>query len=899
MAVLGIANATTYYVSPTGNDANNGSSQAQAWRTIARVQQHMVQFAPGDQVLFQRGGIYSGTLSIYRSGASGQPIVFGAYGSGEKPIISGGVPVTGWTLHQGNIWRAALAGEAKYLMVNNTPMTLARHPNTGWLRNVQGSNSTINAGGALNQANGHWNGATVVIRSTNWSYENSTVSSFSNGTLSFAPIIINLENNDWGFFLQNKLSALDQAGEWYHDTNTGHVYLWAPNNADPNTLGIQASVYDNGFAPGWQHQHMRIQDLTFQGQKTAGVSTEGASYVTVIGCTFRHLYKAISSSGGNNQYLNNTIENTYATAVSVYGEPNTVVEGNVLTDIAIRPGMGESWWGYMGLRISGVGSVVRNNRLNNIGYIGITAENNCLVERNVVRHATKILNDGAGIAIDHCDGLTIRDNIVVDMDCDLSSVATSHFAYYKIGFGIYFGNTSVKNTTVERNTVARCDGAGIHVDHTMVSQGNKIKDNVLFDNSVQLSISDYSNSAGTGAVPPYFVPQFDGQYTGNLLFSIRPEQYTMRHFYVYSPTPVNFGTFANNRHFSPYEDLSIYIYNVNAGKRDYYTLEQWQAARNTDVGSTRSPLYLSPYQVDAVLSPNSLNNGSFDSNVSGWSGWPNEATITRDNTFLDNGALKLDFLNNNTYDQHFLNNSAMSDLVTGAYYRLRMSIQSNVSGNLQAEIKGQSQMAGPYAMFTKIIPFDEQRRDLSIIFQSDRTEPARTQLVNHYTNRSYWIDNVSLERVQVTPLDPNERFVLLYNEWGTSEDFLLDGCWSDVDGNMYSGSITLAGFRSVVLQREDDQLCALTTGVEDAQAQETRVTVYPNPVKAGNYLTMTEAVKGPSVAELMDMTGRTVQRTLIAAGSSQFAIDGTVSAGSYSLVVRDQQDVRSYRLVVN
>jgi hypothetical protein len=70
-------------------------------------------------------------------------------------------------------------------------------------------------------------------------------------------------------------------------------------------------------------------------------------------------------------------------------------------------------------------------------------------------------------------------------------------------------------------------------------------------------------------------------------------------------------------------------------------------------------------------------------------------------------------------------------------------------------------------------------------------------------------------------------------------------------------------------------------------------------VKAGNYLTMTEAVKGPSVAELMDMTGRTVQRTLIAAGSSQFAIDGTVSAGSYSLVVRDQQDVRSYRLVVN
>lgn len=890
--------AVTYYVSPTGSDANSGTSQTLSWQSIARVQQHMNELQPGDQVLFQRDGIYPGSLSIWRSGTAAAPIVFGAYGSGEKPVISGAVPVSGWTQHQGNIWRAPFSGNAKYLIANGAPMTLARYPNTGWLRNVQGSTSTINAGAALNQANGHWNNATVVVRTTNWSYENSTVSNFSNGTLTFEPILVNLQNDDWGFFLQNKLNMLDSAGEWFYDASTGHIYFWAPNNSDPNSMQVRASIHEHGLVPGWQKQHLRIQDLTFEGQTAAGISTEVANHIVVTGCTFRYLYKAISSSGSDNQYLNNTIHRTYATAVSVYGEPNTIVEGNVLTDIAIDPGMGESWWGYMGLRVTGVGAVIRNNRLNRVGYIGIIAENNTLVERNVVQHATSILNDGAGIAFDHADGITIRDNIVVDMDCDLSSVATSHNVYYKIGFGIYFGNTSIKNATVERNTVARCDGAGIHVDHTMVSQGNIIRNNVLFDNGIQLSISDYSNGSGTGATPPYFVPQFNGQYTGNVLFSIRPHQLTMRQMNVYSAQAVNYGTFSNNRHFSPYEDLSIYISNNFSGKREYFTLEQWQTARGTDANSTRSPLRLSPYRVDAILTPNMIPNGTFDSNVNSWTGWPTETTLTRDNTYLDNGALKLDFLNNNTYDVHFLHPTSMGQVLSGDYYRLNFGIQSNISGNLDVEVKSESQMAGPYAMFQKKIPFDTERRDLSIFFQSDRSEAVRTQFINHYTNRTYWLDNVSLERVQVTALDPNERFLLLYNEFGSSQDFFLDGCWSDVEGIMHSGILSIAPFGSIVLQKEEDGACSLTTGVNDLESLTTMGQVYPNPTRAGYTIHLTEAVSAPTIAALVDMTGRKVQEFGMPAGSSSMPITENVQTGSYLLILQTATEQRTHRLVV-
>src|SRR5690606_7365443 len=110
------------------------------WRTLQRAQQVTQSMQPGDMMLFERGGLYPGKLNLNASGSAAAPIIFGAYGSGPDPIISGGVPVSGWTPYQGNIWRASFSQAPKYVIVNGTPMTLARHPNTGWIKNVQGSN---------------------------------------------------------------------------------------------------------------------------------------------------------------------------------------------------------------------------------------------------------------------------------------------------------------------------------------------------------------------------------------------------------------------------------------------------------------------------------------------------------------------------------------------------------------------------------------------------------------------------------------------------------------------------------------------------------------------------------------------------------------------------------------
>ena len=111
-AVLGVASmagATSYYVDATaGSDSNSGLSAGAAWKTIAKV--NAATFAAGDQIMFKRGEVWRESLVPPSSGASGSPIVFDAYGTGEAPTITGALdlPAASWSVDSGNIWKASV-----------------------------------------------------------------------------------------------------------------------------------------------------------------------------------------------------------------------------------------------------------------------------------------------------------------------------------------------------------------------------------------------------------------------------------------------------------------------------------------------------------------------------------------------------------------------------------------------------------------------------------------------------------------------------------------------------------------------------------------------------------------------------------------------------------------------
>ena len=75
-----------YYIDGiNGNDYNDGFTTATAWKTPKRA--NSVLLAPGDEILFKRGGTYVGSLIPKGSGTKDAPIVISAYGEGSRPIL--------------------------------------------------------------------------------------------------------------------------------------------------------------------------------------------------------------------------------------------------------------------------------------------------------------------------------------------------------------------------------------------------------------------------------------------------------------------------------------------------------------------------------------------------------------------------------------------------------------------------------------------------------------------------------------------------------------------------------------------------------------------------------------------------------------------------------------------
>src|SRR5664279_6113363 len=68
------ANATNYYISSSGNDANNGTSTSTPWKTLNKLNSYFSSLKPGDNVLLNRGEIFYGYITVTKSGSSASPI---------------------------------------------------------------------------------------------------------------------------------------------------------------------------------------------------------------------------------------------------------------------------------------------------------------------------------------------------------------------------------------------------------------------------------------------------------------------------------------------------------------------------------------------------------------------------------------------------------------------------------------------------------------------------------------------------------------------------------------------------------------------------------------------------------------------------------------------------------
>ncbi|WP_306904374.1 LamG domain-containing protein [Arthrobacter pascens] len=112
------AGCTTYYVSSTtGSDTNDGCSTVTPWKSLTNV--NATTYAAGQQILFAKGGSWTGTLAPQGSGSSSNPVVISSYGTGATPIIAGGGAAAAVSLLDQHDWTI------QNLEITNTAVPLA------------------------------------------------------------------------------------------------------------------------------------------------------------------------------------------------------------------------------------------------------------------------------------------------------------------------------------------------------------------------------------------------------------------------------------------------------------------------------------------------------------------------------------------------------------------------------------------------------------------------------------------------------------------------------------------------------------------------------------------------------------------------------------------------------
>jgi hypothetical protein len=262
------AGAVNFYVATNGSDiSNSGLSLAVPFRTIQRAASVM---NAGD-TCFVRGGIYRETVTPARSGNSSSPITFTHYNN-EAVVVSGLDVVTNiWKLDTGNIYRGTNflgLGGSNQVFVSGAMAYEARWPNntgtyTYFTTDHPAANGTRSSNGLTNYfTNGNFpftnsaelNGAKIwiapgyqylsfvkTVRSYNPTTKTIAYDSVDTGTgwlpYSYSP-----------FYLFGCQSLLDTTNEWWYDETNQVLYLWAPGNADPNTLTVEVKARDLGFA---------------------------------------------------------------------------------------------------------------------------------------------------------------------------------------------------------------------------------------------------------------------------------------------------------------------------------------------------------------------------------------------------------------------------------------------------------------------------------------------------------------------------------------------------------------------------------------------------------------------------------------------------------------------------
>ena len=437
--------ARTIYVDANAKTGGDGS-QLQPFSTIGAA----LKLAHAGDGVIVRAGVYRENLRL-PTGAPGQPFTLMA-APGERVVVSGFAPVTGWKPWRDQIQVAEVDFAPDGLFVRQKLQPMAQSPNQGWWDAADishGAGFTVNDAAHLKSVPADLSGAHAVFlqQSGNIIVSGPIVASDVNaGSIEVAAGRLQLQSGD-KYQLKNHPDLIDRPGEWaFQKSGDAYkIYFWPVATEDlvqtQTRRGKANLVQGNGIS------NVNVDGLEIVGAGGYGLSIGGGSSdVSVTDCV-------LSGNGNfglmmrgvvNAEIARNIVVNN-ASGIGVLSARNVTVEENEVAfnevDGIIVAGDISGRYGKPGANPADETSGVTLRR-NYVHHHMLSAHpDNIQMYRGV--HGVKLIENltlggGQSLMTEETDGGELSGNVFLSSDANM----------------ILFGHGNSHNWTLKNNTFA-------------------------------------------------------------------------------------------------------------------------------------------------------------------------------------------------------------------------------------------------------------------------------------------------------------------------------------------------------------------------------------------------------------------------------------------------------------
>ena len=823
-----------YFSSSAGNDSytrTQAQSQATPWKSIARLNALFNSIVPGDNIYLKRGDIFFGAITISQSGTSDSLITIGAYGIGNKPVITGLITLSSWSLISSGIYQAAapaINSNVNLVTLNGVPQAVGRYPNAdapngGYLTYGSYSGSSSITDNQLTGAT-NWLGAEAIIRKQHYTLEKCKITNQSGSVISYVKTAsINPLNNTmpfpvagtngFGYFIQRDPRTLDELGEWFFDSSSKNLQVYFGSN-NPASFTVMASTVDTLINIGIKN-FININNIAFEGANVAAIYAANAGNLTVQSCDMNLMGgKGVLFFDCPNVLIDSlNVSNALCGSIDVTSrhQNNVTVKNCTIKNNGMIPGMGSFWDDndYKSISVSvSSGALIENNSIDSSGFVGIQFQgSNVTVQHNFINYYDIVKDDGGGIytyqaGTDAAPG-TIYTNRVVKENIVMNGIGASAGTNTGIDVDGIFLDGRVTNVDILNNTVANIGVNGIYTNNSI---NVNIRGNTSFNNGSAIGVTRYPFGyfSGLNIKQNIFYPKYPTQ-----------DNFKYADLGINSPSPVTIqaaiqrvGLVDSNYYSTPNSTGFFYYYSfVNEGANTFprpLGFEDWKSFTNHDKSSIIAPK-VKLYNLHGLLGPNLVSNGQFTSDINAITTWSVDTVYTSwDNTSKISGTGSLKITPSAPDSKYTLIYGSVGAVSSSKKYILRFTtLGSGVNGVLNAYIR---KSASPQTVLTPVqtANFGTSALVHEFLFAAPSDESAASFMIEiQQASGTVYIDDIQFYEADATLLDIDDQLKFEYNPTNNTKVITLNAVYRGIDSAVYIDNLVLPPYTSKILLKAD------------------------------------------------------------------------------------------------